>query len=162
MARNRIAFALALGLMLLAIVADQASKAWVREFFNGRDPVAPFGDYFILVSAWNPGVSFSLFASSGKVGVIFFGLLAVVVSVGLLVWLWLRPQRLRFAPVGMIAGGALSNAIDRVQFGAVYDFLYFHYGEWGWPAFNLADSLIVVGAGWLLLLDLMQSKKNPI
>ena len=154
--------ALAIVLCLGVATADQASKNMVMEFFNGRDPVAEYGKYFMLVSAWNPGVSFSLFADSGRAGTKFFTVLAVLVSFGLLIWLFLQPSALRLVAIGFISGGAIGNAIDRLRFGAVYDFLYFHIGNWGWPAFNLADSMIVVGVGLIILFDLFKPQKVTI
>ena len=160
--RRLLLLLLAMLLMIGFAVADQASKAMVRDFFTGRDPVSEYGNYFMLVSAWNTGVSFSLFAESGRAGVIFFSLLAFGVSIGLMVWLGLKPLPIRSLAVGLIAGGAIGNGIDRVRFGAVYDFLYFHIGSWGWPAFNLADSSIFVGVALLILFDLFKTEKVTI
>ncbi|MDI9408769.1 MAG: signal peptidase II [Candidatus Pacebacteria bacterium] len=153
---------LALLLTVGVVLADQVSKAMVRDFFSGRDPVLEYGSYFMLVSAWNTGVSFSLFAESGRAGAIFFTVLALVVSIGLLVWLFLQPLLSRSIAVGLVAGGAIGNGLDRLRFGAVYDFLYFHIGSWGWPAFNLADSTIVIGVGIIILFDLFKGSNKSI
>ena len=76
--------------------------------------------------------------------------LALTVSIGLLIWLGRLTHRLPGYAVGFIVGGAVGNVIDRLRFGAVFDFIDFYVGDWHWPAFNLADSAIFVGVVLLL------------
>jgi len=100
---------------------------------------------------WNRGVSFSLLAHGGGVSPwLLVGLSLVICA--LLLRLAMKAthgaERMGYA---MVIGGALGNVIDRVRFGAVADFLYFHSGDLGWPAFNVADAAICVGVGVLLL-----------
>jgi signal peptidase II len=76
--------------------------------------------------------------------------LALGIVVALLVWLRRQPEPFLALAVGLIAGGALGNVIDRIRFRAVVDFLDFHFGAWHWPAFNLADSAITVGVALLV------------
>jgi signal peptidase II len=81
---------------------------------------------------------------------VFVGVAAAII---LLLVLWLRrvPTRFLALAIGFIIGGAIGNVIDRLRFGAVIDFLYFHAGAWYWPAFNLADSAICLGVAAMLL-----------
>ena len=150
---------------VLVIVADQVSKEWLRAFSYSHGGNLVFSDYFILVSAWNRGASFSILDGAGTYGKILFITLAFGVGIGLLLWQWFAPQAqrrgwLRSLATGLIAGGAMGNGIDRVRFGAVYDFLYFHWQDWGWPAFNLADSAITVGVVCYLIFDLSKNRKS--
>ncbi|WP_374656540.1 signal peptidase II [Dongia sp.] len=142
----------------LVIVADQFSKWLVMvEIMNPPRviPILPVGQAGLnLVMAWNTGVSFSMLRGTGPW---LLSGLAVAVSVGLLVWLSRLTSRLPAYAVGLIVGGALGNVIDRLRFGAVFDFIDFYVGSWHWPAFNLADSAITVGVVLLLFDALFQS-----
>ena len=134
-------------------VLDQLSKfALLRHFGEAgcarhRETISSFLD---LILTCNAGVSFGLLNSTGVSSLIFS--LAAVVIVGVLL-IWLRRVRATFLAVaiGLIIGGAIGNVVDRLRFGAVIDFLYFHVGSWYWPAFNLADSAICLGVAAMLL-----------
>ena len=139
------------GVGVLALLLDRLSKWWLLEQFGiaTRPPVrvAPF---FNLVMVWNPGVSFGLLSGGAdwqRFGLVGF---AVVVAIVLIVWL----VRARSVPVacalGLVAGGAVSNAWDRITYGAVADFFDFHVAGYHWYAFNIADAAITVGAALLL------------
>jgi signal peptidase II len=146
---------LARGLAAAAVAAvlDQASKAMVLAFFGeaGCVPhrVAVTG-FLDLVLTCNPGVSFGLLNRAGLNSLVFT--LGAALIVGVLV-VWLARVRALFLAVaiGLIIGGAIGNVVDRLRFGAVIDFLYFHVGTWYWPAFNLADSAICLGVAAMLL-----------
>lgn len=143
----------AAGLLVGAVVIllDQLTKTWMMWLLLDPPRVVPVTDFFNLVAVWNRGVSFGLFARHEDWGAWLLGGFAVVVSIVLLVWLK-RAERLILAiGLGLVVGGALGNVIDRVRFGAVFDFLLFFIGNWSWPAFNLADSAITIGVGLLLL-----------
>lgn len=148
------------GLALLAtLAADQLSKWWVVYGMGmiERPPVV-VTEFFSLVMVWNKGVSFGMLSRSEHD----WSAYALVVMALVISWLLYRAARkatltLEIISYGMIIGGALGNAIDRVRVGAVADFLYFHLGELGWPAFNVADASICIGVGLLLL----QMIKNP-
>ena len=133
------------------IIADQLSKYYILHHFLGLNSYISFGDYFNVVRAWNTGVSFSMFNNYGNVGAYVLSGVAIAVVVAL--FFWLRTERCKLTQValGMIMGGALGNVIDRLRLGAVFDFLDFHIGESHWPAFNVADSFICVGAGLIIL-----------
>ena len=77
-------------------------------------------------------------------------------------WMIKEKNELKIAALALIIGGALGNVIDRVRFGAVLDFLDFHYQNWHWPAFNLADSFICVGVFILIVIEIFENKKKKI
>ena len=144
-----------LPVVLLVIVLDQLSK-WRMERLLADAPME-VTSFFALVLAWNRGVSFSMLSRvPGPWVAWMLTALAIVVAVVLLAWMSRATSNLMAVALGLIAGGALGNAIDRVRFGAVADFLFFHYAGWSFPAFNLADSAITTGAGLLLLESLFK------
>jgi signal peptidase II len=140
------------GFALVTILLDQWTKALASEHLVYRVPERITG-WFDLMLAHNTGAAFSFLASSGGWQRWFFVAIAVVVSVVIAMWI-LRLQRGAWWLVlglGGILGGGIGNLIDRLQHGYVVDFLSLHYRDWYWPAFNLADSAIVMGVGFLLL-----------
>lgn len=151
-----------MGLVIAAIVivSDQLSKYYILHEFLGSNAYMPFGDYFNVVRAWNTGVSFSMLNNYGNVGAWLLSALAVVIVVMLYHWLKREDNHLTQAALGMIIGGALGNVIDRVRYGAVFDFLDFHIGETHWPAFNLADSFICIGAAIIIAQAIVSKLKK--
>ncbi len=101
--------------------------------------------FFSMVMVWNRGVGFGLFASDDAMIPVMLGGVAVILSGVFAVWMWRETSLFLRACMAAVIAGALSNAWDRVRFGAVVDFVDLHIGTYHWPAFNLADSLIVVG-----------------
>jgi signal peptidase II len=148
-----------LGLLVavVVVIADQASKLVMLANLEGPVEVTPF---FNLVRVWNTGVSFGLFGSAGPGAPWVLSGLALAVVVGLGVWLFRTDAKLVAAGLGLVIGGALGNVIDRVRFGAVFDFLDFHAFGVHWPAFNLADAAIVVGAALLLVDGLLLERRR--
>jgi signal peptidase II len=150
-----------LGTALAVIIADQASKWWIMERVMRPEGIdgTPFyspirvnlAPVFDLVMAWNRGVSFGIGNNDGPWNALILSALALAIVAFMLVWLKNTHATLLQIGLGGIIGGALGNVIDRVRFGAVADFLYFHVGDFHWPAFNLADSAITVGAVILVL-----------
>ena len=141
------------------IIVDQISKWWILGFVMPLQ-VIPLTPFFNLVLGWNRGISFGFLDSGGWLSAWFLPLAAVAISAILAVWLY-RVRHLRAAvSIGLIIGGAIGNLIDRLQFGAVADFLDFY--AWGthWPAFNLADSAITIGAAVLILDSLFEKEKK--
>lgn len=128
----------------LVILLDQLAKAWVLGALDDPPRVIELSGFLDLVLVWNRGVSFGLFGS-GTLGSWPFVALAVVVSLGLAIWLVRLRRALMVLTVGLILGGALGNVIDRLIYGAVIDFIDLHSGSWHWPAFNIADAAITVG-----------------
>jgi signal peptidase II len=138
-------------LAAVVVAADQATKALVLARFalGERLEIAPFLN---LVFVYNPGAAFSFLSEAGgwqRPLLVAFALVAAAIVSVLLVR---RPQeRLLCTGLALILGGALGNVIDRLRFGQVVDFLDFHAAGWHWPAFNVADSAITVGAALLIL-----------
>lgn len=140
------------------IVLDQLTK-WLieRSFFYGES--LPLTFFFNMVSARNTGAAFSFLADhAGWQRYFFVGIALVAVAVILYLMRKHRGQRLFNLSLSLILGGAIGNAIDRVRLGYVIDFLDFHYAGWHYPAFNVADIAITVGAG-LLILDSFRKPK---
>ena len=154
-----------LGLVIAALVtlADQASKHWILALHGeGRLPLEVW-PVFNLVFTWNRGITFGLFNLRSEDGVDIgrwvLVALTLAILVGLLVWLARARVRLIVTALGLVIGGAVGNLIDRARFGAVADFLDFHWGDWHWYVFNIADSAIVCGVGLLLLDSLLAKPK---
>ena len=146
-------------LSLLVVLLDQASKWAAVEWLTLHRPV-PLVPTFDLMLTYNTGAAFSLLGNAGGGQRWLFIGLAVVVSVFLVHWLWRLPAEERWTAwaLALVLGGAVGNLVDRVfRDGRVVDFLYFHYRSFHWPAFNVADSAIVAGAGILVATALFAS-----
>lgn len=142
---------LGLSIALAAVLLDQLSKYFMLNEVLGEQIVIEVTPFFNWVRAWNTGVSFSMFNDYGSLGTVILSAVAGAIVVALVVWLKNEQNRLAQAALGMIIGGAIGNVIDRVRLGAVFDFLDFHIAGSHWPAFNLADSFICVGAVILII-----------
>ncbi len=161
MSRARIYWTAALA-AILGVAADQASKWALLEIVGLRENprnirVLPVFD---IVMWWNHGTSFSLFRTGEAWGPYVFSIAALAIIVLLVLWLSRIVSPILAAALGAVIGGALGNVVDRLRFGAVADFFYAHLGEYGWPAFNIADSLIVVGVGVLVFDGMFLSRKT--
>lgn len=144
-------FRLGLGMALVVLVLDQASKWVIRDIVMVPPRTIPVFPSFNLALVYNPGVSFGQMDWLGPWAL---SALAIAISAGLVVWLRKAETTLLAAALGIIIGGAIGNVIDRIRFGAVVDFLDFYVPgtDWPhWPAFNVADSAIVVGVGLIIL-----------
>ena len=139
------------GLALLLVVLDQYTKFLATESLDYGRPVPVFF-WFNLTLQHNMGAAFSFLHDASGWQRYFFSIVASVISVGLVIWLYLLPrdQRLLAVSLAFILGGALGNLWDRVALGYVVDFISVHYGGWYFPAFNIADSAITLGAGLML------------
>jgi len=133
------------------LVLDQITKVLILGLFSGSPRAIEVLPFFNLVLAWNKGVSFGMFDGLGDWGPWILVGLALVISVVLARWMMKAESRLNVMSLGLIIGGAVGNVIDRVRFGAVVDFLDVHVSGYHWPAFNVADSAITVGAAILIL-----------
>ncbi len=152
-----------LGLTIAAavLIVDQATKFWLLERFDiaaaGRVAVAPFFD---LVLVWNRGISYGLFPQDGDLGR--WVLVGVKLSAAIILGLLLArtSRRITALAFGLIIGGALGNAIDRIVHGAVADFFLLHWRGFEWYVFNVADVAIVAGVIGLLYESVFDRRKN--
>lgn len=151
-----------LWLAVLAFVLDQASKLAVVKLLPFGYPGVEITPFFNLVHVYNKGAAFSFLADQGGWQRWFFALLAFAIC-GLLTN-WLRKQSVTQYWSGIaysfIIGGALGNVFDRLVLGHVVDFLDFYWGTAHWPAFNLADSFIFIGAAMIVLDGFRGEKKE--
>jgi len=140
------------GVALAIVVLDQWTKHLASLELSYRVPVE-LTSWFDLTLAHNTGAAFSFLAGAGGWQRWFFTAVAAAVSVVLIVWLSrLSQHRVPLAvALGLVLGGGLGNLYDRVALGYVVDFISIHYQQWYWPAFNIADSAITVGAVVLVL-----------
>jgi signal peptidase II len=166
-------------LVVVLLLADQLSKWFVTEslFRNalGLGDAMRFTDWLVsaperlpsisltqtsflnLAMAWNEGISFGLMSNGG------WGLLTIaslLIAVFFYTWMMRTKYQVEAAALALIVGGALGNVIDRIRFGAVVDFLDFHWADWHFPTFNVADSAISVGVGLLLIHGLFFAQKT--
>ena len=133
-----------------ALIADQGSKfallygvGFLHMTPIQSIPVLPF---FNLVMVWNPGISYGLFPASSMVGTVALILVSLAAIAGLGYWLWGMTSLSLGIGVGLVIGGALGNLIDRLVYGRVADFFYFHSFGYGFYVFNVADVAITFGA----------------
>lgn len=134
----------------LAALLDFGSKELVRDRMVEGASVA-FAPFFNLVSARNHGAAFSMLAEAGGWQRHALSAFAIAVTCALAWMLTTRRSRAEAAAFALIMGGAVGNATDRIRFGAVTDFLDLHWAGWHWPAFNVADIAICVGAALLVV-----------
>lgn len=136
---------------LVGLVLDQGTKLWLLHSFRlgerGAVPLVPTID---IVLVWNRGISYGLFQQDSDLGR--WILIAATLAVILCLWVWSVRCQSRFLALALalVIGGAVGNAIDRVIYGAVVDFIHFHIGTFSWYVFNLADVWIVAGVIGLL------------
>ena len=145
-------------LSLLVVALDQVTKLWILEHF-ALYQVVEVWPVFNLTLVFNEGAAFSFLADAGGWQQYFFIGLASVVSLVLLVWLRNMDahERLTAWGVALVLGGAVGNLIDRLAYGKVVDFLQWHWEQYYFPSFNLADSAITLGV-ILLLIDALVSR----
>lgn len=150
-------------LALAVVTVDQATKlAIVQTYQLGQG--TPYTSFFNLVRVHNEGAAFSFLANAGGWQRYFFTAVAVVAS-GLMLWMLRDNLKVGGTPwlslaLALVLGGAVGNAIDRVAYGYVVDFLDFHFAGIHFPAFNVADSAISVGAVLLILSEFVKIKSN--
>lgn len=138
-------------LAAVVLVADRVSKVAVLQAFAPGERLEVTG-FFNLVLVFNKGAAFSFLAGAGGWQMWFFAAVALVATVVISVLLVRQPRKRLFCTgLALILGGALGNLWDRLSLGGVVDFLDFHAVGWHWPAFNVADCGITVGAAILIL-----------
>ena len=153
-------FLLWLSLALLVVLADQFTKVLIVDYYALGDGFA-VSSFFNIVRVHNEGAAFSFLASAGGWQRWFFTALGIVAT-SVMVWmLHKHPQQKLFGfAIACVLGGAMGNVIDRVLYGYVVDFLDFHHAGIHFPAFNLADSAITLGAACLILDELLRVKRS--
>lgn len=150
-----------LWLSTLVVILDQITKQMAEQLLTLHKALAVLPS-FNLTLMYNEGAAFSFLSQAGGWQRWFFIALSSVISIALVIWL----QQLQKTPVeqdknilsagiALILGGAIGNLIDRILFGHVIDFIQVYYADFYWPAFNIADSAISIGAG-LLILDMFR------
>ena len=157
---NRGRAAVWLLLSALVVLADQLSKSYITSHYGEFEftNVLPILD---ITRMHNVGAAFSFLATASGWQRWLFISLAVIVSIGIVVWLYRMPRShgLLACGLALVLGGAIGNVIDRIRLGAVVDFIHFHWDRAYFPAFNIADSAITVGAACLILDALLEPKR---
>lgn len=150
-----------LWLSLLVVVLDQLSKYWVVSSFQEFE-VLTVWPVFNLTLVYNTGAAFSFLSDAGGWQRWFFVAVGVLVSLAMVIWLARLDARERLTAYGLalVLGGAIGNLIDRILLGKVVDFLQWHWHDWYWPSFNVADSAITLGVVLLLADGLFAGKQD--
>jgi len=148
-----------LAIAFVVVVLDQLTKIWVSQSFSYGESY-PVTSFFNLVLVHNKGAAFSFLASQGGWQRYFFTAVSVIASIVIVYLLKKHGDKTLFSwALAMILGGAVGNLIDRVAYGHVVDFLDFHAAGWHWPAFNIADCAIFIGAALFILDELRRVNK---
>jgi len=132
-------------ILIIFIFFDYISKLWALENLFVKYQSIQLTSFLSMTPVWNSGISFGFFQDSGEIGRYIFTIFAFLVSI----WLIFSSFKLpRYSSLGfiLIASGAIGNAIDRIIYGKVVDFIDFYIDDLHWPAFNLADTIIFIGA----------------
>lgn len=146
---------------LSVLVLDQLSKWWMLTDVLSPPTLVKITPFFNLVLTWNRGISFGLFKADSPWGTWALVAVAALIVVFLGRWMYQGESRASVLAIGLIIGGAVGNVIDRVRFGAVVDFLDFHLAGTHFPAFNVADAAITIGAAALVLEALFADPEQP-
>jgi signal peptidase II len=149
-----------LWLSLFIVAADQVSKQLAESAIQLYERVALL-PHLNLTLTYNRGAAFSFLSEQSGWQRWFFSVLAVVITLVLVIWLKQLDRTSRWTAISLslIIGGAVGNLIDRLLFGHVIDFIDLYYGQWHWPAFNVADSAISIGVV-LMLLEAFRGEKT--
>ena len=144
-------------ILSITIILDQLTKYIAFIFLFKEKQVLIINHYLNFRPVWNDGISFGMLQGYGNFGRITFIIIALIISV----WIIIYSKKLNtigFIGYNMIAGGAIGNVIDRVIHGKVVDFIDFHFKDYHWPAFNMADSFIFIGVLLFIYSELIVSK----
>lgn len=144
-------------LALAVLIADQVTKWWAQMNLPMAQPikVTDFLNWFLI---YNPGAAFSFLSQAGGWQRWFFTIIGIVAAI---VIIWLLQKNNQDRPfclaLALILGGAIGNVLDRLLYGAVVDFIDVHYDGWHWPAFNIADSAISIGATLIIINEIRRA-----
>ena len=142
-------------LAAVVVALDQASKFWILHVFDlPLKATVPVAGPFHLTMVWNRGVSFGLLRADVDLTRWALAAFSIIVSIFLAVWVRNTGRKLSATALGMVMGGAIGNVVDRILRGQVVDFIQVHWRTWYFPAFNLADSAITLGAICLIVDEL--------
>lgn len=150
-------------LIALVVFCDQVSKVWIVRHFSLFESLPVLPGFFNLTYLTNTGAAFGFMAGQPALWrhVFFVGVALVALFVIAIMYLRLRKESFFYEfSLGLIAGGALGNLIDRIRLGSVVDFLDFYIGSYHWPAFNVADSAITVGVTIFMVYSFFHDSKN--
>ena len=142
-------------LSALIVAADQLTKHWAFEALFLPNTSFKVSSFLNLVPVWNRGVSFGILSQSGDMMPMIITIITALITICLIIWLIKAQKLITKVSLSFIIGGAIGNIIDRVEYGAVIDFLDFHAFGLHWPAFNIADASIITGLCllvWTILL----------
>ena len=152
-----------LAIAVAVVIVDQLTKLWIMTNFALHEQQSIIPGFFNLVYVTNTGAAFGFLAGSKTWLRQVFFIAVSIVALFVIIYAYghLKKQaRIFVYALGLIAGGAVGNLIDRLRFGSVVDFLDFYLGSYHWPAFNAADSAITIGVALFLLGTLMQHRKE--
>ncbi len=144
-----------LAIVILLVLADQVTKAWVTTAMNLHESIQVIPGLFSITYVRNPGAAFGFLAGASPTVRLTFFIAVTLLAIGLILYSLFKARFIQASwriPLVLILSGALGNLADRVRFGEVVDFLDFYIGTAHWPAFNVADSAITVGAVLLTIL----------
>ena len=147
-------------LALGVLIADQMTKWWAQMSLPMAQPikVTDFLNWFLI---YNPGAAFSFLSQAGGWQRWFFTMIGIIAAI---VIIWLLQKNTHDRPfclaLSLILGGAIGNVLDRLLYGAVVDFIDVHYDGWHWPAFNIADSAISIGATLIVINEIRRAIKD--
>jgi signal peptidase II len=146
-----VAAILGFSVALITLVLDQATKLYSLFVYDlpVKEPVE-FAPFINLIVVWNRGISYGLFQQNSEIGRWGLIIISILAAIGLSFWIRRTTATLLAASLGLIVGGAIGNVIDRLAYGAVFDFIQIYFGSWSWYVFNVADAAIVAGVVGLL------------
>lgn len=147
-----------LWLTAILLVIDQFTK-YLAVTYIGEYETIEVMPFFNLILRYNPGAAFSFLADAGGWQVVFFTTVSSIISLGLIYWMYTLPAKNKWLSIALalVLAGALGNLYDRIMLGKVVDFIDWYYASYHWPAFNIADSVILLGA----LMLIYDSFANP-
>lgn len=151
-------YKLFISIIVTTLALDQVSKYYLIRLMEESDHILNLTSFFNLVMVWNPGVSFGMLQNIAY-GQIILSVVAFIIISVLLRWFHKTPNRTYAWAFGLIIGGASGNVLDRLFYGAVADFFDLHVAGYHWPAFNIADVAVCLGAA-LLIIDSIWGKHH--
>jgi signal peptidase II len=148
---------------LVTLILDQTTKLYALFAIDLplREPL-PLTPFLDLRVVWNRGISYGLFQQSTEAGRWILIAVSIAAAVALTVWIRRTSGRLLALSLGLIVGGAIGNVIDRLAYGAVFDFIHIHVGQFSWYVFNVADAAIVAGVVGLLYDSFVLEKRRTM